>query len=263
MIFARVATRAAFLGAAAACLLLAPGHAPAQAPRADDTDKRLRAIEDKLEQIRSDTAPRVMALDPKAAEKLAQLLAAAKDRLENQIEVNQQRYQDFRLKAPFPLSRNANGPTYYQARLGKIDSRRQELQQRQAEIETQAALLKEALAKPPADAERDARALLLLLQRRGVDVAAMRRAAEGRGEIGAADLLRLYADSLQFELKEVRLMTEATEKQRDQAIEGLRMLSNYEVTEEQYRKAIQDSRQLFETIVKRLSEINLVRELKP
>jgi SMC interacting uncharacterized protein involved in chromosome segregation len=205
-----------------------------------------------------------MALDPKAVEKVAQLLAAAKDTLASQVEVNQQRYQEFRLKTPFALFGNANGPTYYQARLGKIDSKLQELQQRQAEIETQTTLLKETLAKPPGNAEQDARALLMLLQRRGVDVAAMRRVAgEGRAEIGAADLLRLYTDSLQFELKEVRLMTEATEKQRDEVMKGLRTLSIYQVQEENLHSAVHSSQRLFEAILKHLQEINLVRDLTP
>jgi hypothetical protein len=255
----RLVVRVAALGAAVLGLLTAP----ARAQQPNDLDKRLRAIEEKLDQLRPDAPPRFIAVDPKAVERTVELLMQARDQLNNQLEKRLQAYQDFRLKNPYVVLRTAAGPTFRETQLNTLDAKLLNLRQRHTEIEAQTALINQTLkdAKDPAAAERDARALLLLLQRRGVDVAAMRRAAgDGKAEVGAIELLRLYADSLRLETKELELVTAATEEERVRAEKVLRDLANYQLRDERYRDGINSARQLYESILKRLQEVNLVRD---
>jgi hypothetical protein len=226
-----------------------------------DAGKRPRSAEETLDQVRKLLAPDAPAVDPKGLDKLIDLLTAAKDTLERSLQTKQQAYLDFRMKMPHLLLRTQGGNSnIYMDHVQKTEAKLLELRQRRSEIEAQADMIERALAeKDSAAAERKAKAMLLLLQRRGVDVAAMRRAAsDGRGDIKATDLLGLYADSLRAEQEELNLLVTATERDRDQAAKLVRDLNSYFAEDEAHRQDIKSTRDMFETIIKRIQEVNLL-----
>ena len=116
-----------------------------------------------------------------------------------------------------------------------------------------------ALVKNVGDLDKDARALLVLLQRRGVELASLRQAA-GPETAGPVELVRLYSTSLRLESEELqRLLATAEEHyERDQKV--AREMNAYEVEEEKLRNNLEQSRELLRVIVKRLQEINIMKD---
>jgi DNA repair exonuclease SbcCD ATPase subunit len=117
--------------AAAAGWLLAAGHTPAQAPPpVPDYDKRLKALEDKMDRV-------LKLLEAREASRLAtddKALAATRDKLRVHLDAAQQRYTEFRRQNPFAFGINANRDVYAE-RLAKIETRRNELKFKLKELE--------------------------------------------------------------------------------------------------------------------------------
>jgi hypothetical protein len=241
------------------------GQARAAKPaEGQDAGKRPRSAEETLEQVRKLLAPDAPAVDPKGLDKLIDLLTAAKDTLERSLQTKQQAYLDFCMKMPHLLLRTQGGNSnIYMDHVQKTEAKLLELRQRQSEVKAQVKLIEITLAeKDPVVADRKAKAILLLLQRHGVDVVAMRRAASDvRGEVKAAELLGLYAESLRAEQDELSLLVAAAEKDREQAVKMARDLNNYEVEDEAHKDGIRSSRELFEAIVKRMQEVAILRDI--
>jgi hypothetical protein len=120
----------------AACLL-AVGHAVAQSPSpAPDYDKRLRALEDKMDRVLKAIEPREPGRP--AAGPAAATIEAARDQIAAALEATEQQYRDFQNKNPFNALGGVKGATkVYAERLGKIESRRSELKIKMQEMTDQ------------------------------------------------------------------------------------------------------------------------------
>jgi hypothetical protein len=243
---------------AAAGLLLAAGHTAAQAPPVEpagqDPGKRLESLEQKMDRVlrllegRGPAGP-----PPQVSEKTLELIQQARETLTQKVEAQQQAYQEFRLKNPFTMFGRQGGANPYAKRLERDDARLQELRERQAEVTARMGLVKNV-----GESEKGARALLVLLQRRGVDLPALRQSA-GQ-EAGPVDLVRLYAASLRLEAEELQQMVATAEEQSERDQKVAREMNMYEVEEEKFRMNLDQSRELLKTIVKRLQEITLMKD---
>jgi DNA repair exonuclease SbcCD ATPase subunit len=118
---------------AAVCLLLASGHTIAQAPPVGpDYDKRLKALEDKMDRV-------LKLLEAREAPPLAtdeKAFTAARDKLRAELDAARQRYSEFRHQNPFVFFPGAGGTRkIYAERLGKIETKRAELKVKLKELE--------------------------------------------------------------------------------------------------------------------------------
>src|SRR4051794_2868535 len=103
---ARTATCTLLVASAAAGLLLAIGHAPAQAPPPNaNAEQRLKALEEKMGQVLKHLEGRapVVAIAPEALQSTVDLITTARDFLQNKVEQQQQALQELRLRSPFIL----------------------------------------------------------------------------------------------------------------------------------------------------------------
>src|SRR5207249_2350440 len=143
------------------------------------------------------------------------------------------------------------------------DSYMQDLRHRQAEVAARTEFVQSALAKPPGNADRDARAMLVLLQRRGVDVDGLRRTAGAGPDVGPTELLRLYAESLRLESDELKQLVRAAEERYDRDTSAMRELSIQEMEEEKIKSRLDQSQEFLKVLLKRIQEIDTIRQRKP
>jgi hypothetical protein len=251
------------LVSAAACLLLASSHTPAQAPpAASDIDQRLKALEAKMDRVLKALeghAP-APATSHEVAQKQLDLLIQAKDALLIKADQAQQAYADFRVKSPFLISPKDSDSSIAGRRVAKDEALLMDLYQRQTEVSARS-----ALAKNVGDNENQARALLILLQRRGVDVELLRRTgAPARDESQTAvALVRLYAESLRLEGEELKRLVLVADERLDQNRKVLREMYVYQITEERLRATKDQSIKLLDAIIMQLAKIDVARNLAP
>jgi capsular exopolysaccharide synthesis family protein len=74
------------------------------------------------------------------------------------------------------------------------------------------------------------------------------------------DSVETYVSAMRTEISDCTTLVESLNNLFEKEVAHARELSNYEVTEEQLKSAVTSSQQLFESIVKRLQEINLVKD---
>jgi hypothetical protein len=193
-------------------------------------------------------------------EKTLELINMAREQMTNKVEKSQEAYQEFRLKAPYLLLRDSNRTTkLYTKRLERDDAHLRELRQREAGVASRSRLVQSVLTKS-ASLDKEAPALLILLQRQGVDLAMLRQAA-GRDGASPADLVRLYAQSLRFEAQELEGLLASAEEHTERGRKTMRDVMSYEVQDERLRANLDQSRDLLRAIVKRLQEINVVKDV--
>jgi hypothetical protein len=106
--------------------------------------------------------------------------------------------------------------------------------------------------------DKAAKAILLTLQRRGVDVAAAQKIA-GKGD-SAADVVQLLVSSMQSEGKQLVQFEKELDDMYEQQQKLAREISNSELQDEQLRNATGRYRELFETLARRLREIEIIRD---
>jgi hypothetical protein len=262
----RIGVRRIVLFTTAACLLLASSHTPAQAPpAAPDAEQRLKALEDKMDRVLKLLESRAPApATPQMIEKQMDLIVKARDELLIKYEKAQRDYQDFRIKSPFPVGGNKADPTIATQRAAKDEAVLLDLQQRQAEVAARSALVKNV-----GDNEKEGRALLLLVQRRGVDIDMLRRTAGTRRdeEVTALELVRLYGASLKQEAEELKQLIQVAEDRIDQGRRIVREMNIYQVTEEHLRTTKDQTAKLLDALVQALvqqaAKIEAIQNMNP
>jgi capsular exopolysaccharide synthesis family protein len=82
----------------------------------------------------------------------------------------------------------------------------------------------------------------------------------GKGSLGVGDHVVLYVQALKQELSDIEMAEQLlTERVKEEYQEAKRVAS-YEFTEETYRNDIARSQQLYDSIIKRLQELNFVKD---
>ena len=161
---------------------------------------------------------------------------------------------------PLPFGKLSSDLSIIAQRLAKNESSLLDLQQRQAEM-----VARTSLVKNVGDNESEARALLVLLQRRGVDVELLRRTGvPGRDEaVTAVALVRLYGESLRLEAEEMKQLIQVAEDRIEPDRKTMRDFNAYEVTEETLRSAKDQSRRLLDAIVTQITRMESMRDFGP
>jgi hypothetical protein len=248
--------------AAAAAVLLPSNYTLAQAPQPASDAERLKALEakmDKVLKLLEGKAPQPVTKEQ--LDRSVELFSAAKETLAAKFEADQQAYLDWRIKSPFGgVGRNAPMVNFNMQRTAKDGALLQDLQQRQAEVVTRTALVKNV-----GDDEGRAAALLVLLQRRGVDVELLRRTVpHGRDQgVTAVEVVRLYGESLKLEGDELGRQVEAAQNRAERLSKDMREYNAYEVTEERLRTNRDNSQKLLDVIVQRLAQFDAIRNSAP
>jgi hypothetical protein len=250
----RIGVRRIVLFSAAACLLLASSHTIAQAPPAtSDAEQRLKALEDKMDRVLKLLEPqKATPPTPQVIERQMDLITKAKDELFVKFEKAREEYTIFRNKSPFP---NSSAVTQ---RLAKDEAVLLDLQQRQSEVDARSALVKNV-----GDNENQARALLILLQRRGVDVELLRRTATpGRDEaVTAVALVRLYGESLRLETEETKQLIQVAQGRIDESQKIAREMNLYQVTEDRLRTTMNQCSKLYDALVQQLGRMDAMQDV--
>ncbi len=233
------------------------------------------------------------------SDETARLITQARDILENKLTITEQKYRKFRLDHP-GLWKNKEGVSVVQDRLQNIEAKRSSLLVRQAEIEGRIATFKKALdkslpreviqamvaqslgrlaiesAKTPA-AEDQLPGLLLqletLMENYGPDHPEVRsqykkiayvkglRELQGRKEdVTPADPVKVHMILLDGEAEDARIGAEELAKLLKSEQEEAKKLVNFENQDDTFRTEIARNQQLFESISKRLTEVNLLRD---
>jgi hypothetical protein len=240
------------LAGAAAYLL--SGHVTAQAPPAPDTDQRCKALEDKMDRVLKTLEGRTPALPkPEELDRQLELLTKARDHVLVQFEQAQREYQDFRLKSPFAFGRST--PDIAGKRIAREVDTAQDLRRRLDEAESRMVLVKKV-----GDSAEECRGLVILLQRRGVDVDVLKRTAGGENA-GAQDMVRVYGTSLRLEAEELHRLLDATQRRIDEAQKAAREMNAYEVTEDRLRTTKEMSQKLLDALVGQLQRMDATREM--
>lgn len=216
-----------------------------------------------LQQDIQATAKKPTADDAKAfsdeIQKSYALILEAKKTLGENLSRAQKEYEDFRLKIPT----HAFGKESLTGRIDRNRARWDELTFRKTEAQSRLQTIRSAIkpAQNNEDPERVARATLLKLHLRGIDVTAMKKVVAGEGkEMTAAEFLTTYATALQSEIEETSESLKQLDDLLEVEIKAARDMSHYEVQEERLRNAILSQRKLFDSIVKRLQEINVRKD---
>jgi hypothetical protein len=250
------------LVSASACWLLASSQTPAQAPpAAPDIDQRLKALEAKMDRVLNHLVPsKGLPATPEALEKYADLLVQAKEALQAKFEKDEQAYVDFRVRNPFLTGPKYSDSSIATQRLAKDETLLLDLQQRQAEVSARSALVKNV-----GESEKQARAVLLLVQRRGVDIDMLRRTAGTRRdeEVAAGELVRLYGESLRLEAEELDRLVQAAEMRVEQNRKQVREQVRYQATEERLRATKDQSAKFLDALIMQLGKIDVTRNLAP
>jgi hypothetical protein len=252
----RVGIRQIIVLSTVVCLLLISSRAFAQAPPAgSESEQRLKALEDKMDRVLKLLEPRGTQLSPQnVSDKHLELIKQARDEIYLKWESAQKEYQDFRVRNPL---------VYYKVdhdakvALQKEWAVLHDLHLRQSELAARAGLVKKV-----GDVEKEARAFLVLLQRRGVDVELLRRTAGTRRDedVPAVELVRLYGASLRQEAEELGQLVQAAEERIEKENKVLRDLNTFEVTEESLRNSRDQAQKLLDVLTAQLSKMDVMRQ---
>jgi succinoglycan biosynthesis transport protein ExoP len=229
----------------------------------------------------------------------ARLITQARDILENKLSGTEDKYRKFRLDHPI-LWKNKEGVSVVQDRLQSIEAKRSGLLVRQSEIEGRIALFKKTIlekrsreellamvalstgrlaaeaGKTPT-AEDPLTALILQEQtlqedygpdypqlkslRKRIALLRGQRDREGRsGDDTPADPVKAHLNLLEREAEDARIGAEGLAKLLKNEQEEAKKLVNYENLDDSYRTEISRNQQLFESISKRLTEVNLLKD---
>lgn len=220
-------------------------------PAVSDAEKRLQALEQKLDRLLAKIDPQAKA-DHDAIQKNYDLLRQAREVLVTKLEQDEKAYAEFRQANPvnFRMPWSSNPAVVL---MQKVSVERGEIQRRLRELQVHAGTIEKALRSP-----EDHAPAVLLLKRRGVDLSKL----PGVPENDAAAQLRAYLRSLKLEAEEQTEFQQVSEKEFDTARNSARELQHYEVEADRLQARIAATRKLFEVIVKRMNELNLVKDLK-
>ena len=228
--------------------LLADGPPPAR-----DTEQRLKALEAKVDRMLTILEGRQKAQPtPAFGAKHLELLQQARETLLSKSNEAQKAYVDFRLHSPSPF-RSGNGTNdLVKERIAKLTALLDDARTQENDTATRSALVKKV-----GDSEKDARAFLVLLQRRGVDIDAMRRVVGGNPS--ALDLVRSYGESLSPESALLKQKIQALEQLIDSEKKEAREMLVYQFTEQQLRTTRDQTQKILDAIVSQLEKIDVMR----
>jgi hypothetical protein len=131
-----------FVLAAAVAWLFAASHAIAQTPpAAADAEKRLRALEDKMDRVLKLMEARTAPLPAKGT--AASAVEAARDKVKAELQAKEEERREFVRNSPFPMVMDT-GKNPILERLGKIETRRSELRIKMLEMSDQLARVERA-----------------------------------------------------------------------------------------------------------------------
>ncbi|HEY1375341.1 MAG TPA: hypothetical protein VGF55_01025 [Gemmataceae bacterium] len=154
----RASVRSILIASAAAGLLLAIGHTPAQAPPpATDVEQRLKALEDKMDRVLK--ALEARDARPAAVPAATAAVKVARDKVRAELETKEQAYRDLQQKNPYALFNIAGkggARSIFAERLGRIETRRAELQIKMQEMTDQLAQIEKQYKEGGAPAARRA-----------------------------------------------------------------------------------------------------------
>ncbi len=240
------------LVAAAAWLALRNAPTTAQTPPAtNDIEKRMQALEQKLDRllVKIDPQPKA-ALDADAFRKQLDLMTQARETLVRKLEQDSEKYAEFRKQNPYPILRAA-GSNLYQERFKQIEVDLSAVRRKLTEVTAAMATVERALKSP-----EDQAPVLLLLKRRGIDLSKL----PGVPENDVAAQLRVYLRSLKLEADEQSELVRAAANESTTVQTHARGIAAYEIEEDRHKARLASTRQLLEAIIKRMNEINLVKD---
>jgi hypothetical protein len=266
---ARTSFCALAVAAAITWLLLPARQIPAQPPAGESTDQRLRRIEEKIDKLTT-AISEFRVPGPKSrpvTEHEAQFIMNAFETLKNDLERRSLEYEAFSRNVPSLLyRRGSGGRNIYQERLAKIEARRGELQIKMIELQEELgmvnAVLQKETATPPGNQSQGARALLMLLKRKGVDLGGIRKRSDQSDakDPNDVELLKVYGDSLTAEIESAKAVQRGLDGLFENVQKEALELMTYEVREQRLKEQLDSSKRLFEQILQRAQEMKLRRQ---
>jgi hypothetical protein len=241
--------------AAAMLSSLSLGRVAAQQAQPADTEQKLKALDSKIDlaiKLLEGKAPRPA--NRAELEKQIELIKQVRDAVLGKYQETDKAYTEFRVRSPYPLAGRANLADAAR-QLAKDRDVLQELRQRQSEVVARTNLVKDV-----GNNEYQARALLVLLQRRGIDTDQLRRMAGEKA--GPLEQVRLFAESLTQESRELQTLVEAAAERFEQDQKVVREITLHNVVEERLRNARDATKRVYEAVANQLDKLNTAMELE-
>src|SRR5262245_13197737 len=185
------------------------------------------------------------------------------------MEQRRRELQDFRLKMPILVYRTGPGErNIYAERLARIEARRSELLIKTAELQVDLGVADQVLkgdaAGLGANQAEAAKGLILLLQRGGLDLAALAKKAD-QGDAAKTpndvELLKSYRDSLLAELQSNKLRLQAFEAQFDREQKDALEVASFEAKEQMVKDQYEQAKALYDVALQRAQEMKLSKAL--
>jgi hypothetical protein len=233
---------------------LALGRAAAQQAQPADTEQKLKALDNKIDlaiKLLEGKAPRPA--NRADLEKQLQLMTEARNAVADKFENANKEYVEFRSRSPYPLAGKAKLDDAAQ-RLSKDRTALLDVLHRRSEVTARTGLVKDV-----DNNEFQARALLVLLQRRGVDTDQLRRMAGEKA--GPLDQVRLYAESLSQESRELQSLAEAAGDRLNEDEKLVRDVALHDVIEENLRNKRDAAKRIYEAIANQIDKLEAVMEM--
>ena len=195
-----------------------------------------------------------------------ELILEAKRTVAEKLEHAEQAHADFRKKAPPSYIRGS--VNFVRLRLDPIETKLTELKIKEAEVGIRLSFLEKYLKSGGDQKAKNGAAeeALVNLQMRGVDVPALKKipaTMESRFPAGVnfeGMVIQAYSEALQSELLDINMTRMALTELLSREENELREIQSFELQDQRLRNAISQNRQLLDSIVKRLSEINLEKD---
>lgn len=226
-----------------------------------------------------------------------QLITKARDVLKQDLASAEEKYQNFRRKTPF-VWRTKDGISVHAERVGSLEAKRSAMVIRQTELRERAKLLEKAMEGgqdtdvllammrtsdgKTHDPDRllDDQLLRLLVQEKQLlqtfgddhpqvravrDALAITREHSAKSGLpetpkDAKTMLQRPLQTVRVELRETELVLQSLTKVLQEIKTETQDLSNFEIEEDHLRSDIARTQQLYEGTIKRLAEINLIRD---
>jgi hypothetical protein len=253
--------------AVGATWLLAASHTTAQAPQsAPDHDKRLRALEDKMDRVLKALEPRESSRPANAP--VAAAIQTARDQVAEALKAKEQKLRQFQQSNPFAVHGGMQEAIKANhARLRNIEARRLESKLRRNEMADQILRIEKAF-KSGGKAEGlqmmaaigirpegpDGEAILSRLDRQRKQMIAVlgeEHAAVKEMDDAIALVRKVYAGrdgseivaAMKEEMKDLEMQIGALNNQFEQEAKTARELNAYEIEEDKFRNAIDSLRE--------------------